>query len=209
MKRWILAFAIMVTAADAMGTASSPIVGAGWDDMKFPANRLATGASNPPTYAQYANDGATSVGVYALRFDYQGTAGNEEQAWFTGQFSHQWREESTINIHAHVSPENTTACNFRLCVEYLLGRPVQNFQATTTTVCATFASDQVILKQQLESIADVVMTGYTLSTMIHGRIFRNSSHSEDTCTATGLWLHELDIHFEIDQPGGSRQRTTK
>lgn len=210
MRQWIPTLAIAATAVVwLMGNEVSPLVGSGWDDLRFPATRLATGAANPPTFAQYANDGATSVGVYALRFDYQAVAGNEEQAWVTAQLPHRWREASTVDIHIHASPSNTTACNFRVCVEYLRGDAEENFEATTTAVCSTFASDQVVLKQQLEEIGELTMTGYKISAVIHGRLYRNSSHAEDTCTATNLWIHELDFHYEIDRPGGSREETAK
>jgi hypothetical protein len=194
-----------ITVTPVMATAASPKYGAAWDDLRFPPGQLAI-PIRAPDFAQFRDDGAGSQGVYALQFGDEAVL--EEQVFFTAQMPHRWREGSEIEIHVHVTPEDATACNYRMCAEYVIGNTDTAFGATTTTICATFASDGDTTVAQYEDIGDIAMTGYEISTIVHIRVYRNSADAADTCNGKYLWLHEADIHYQVDRPG-SRSELTK
>jgi hypothetical protein len=121
---------------------------------------------------------------------------------------HSWLEGSTIHLHIHYSPEDATSCNYRVCTEYLIASAGSNFAATTSELCKTFASSTVALEHTYQDIGDITMAGHTISTMVKGRLFRNSSDAADTCDSKALYLHAFDIHYQRDRPG-SRTEDTK
>lgn len=180
-----------------------------WDDLRFPLTRLATGASNPPTFAQFRDDGGSSVGTYAYSFADQGVAGNEEQVWGAAQMPHGWKLATTIDTHAHITLEDATACNVRLCLEYVRGSNGAGWEATTTTICGDCASGTSASAYAFCDIGDISMAshGY-LSAGVDFRFYRNSSHANDTCNSKAVFVHEVDFHFEIDTVG-SRQELAK
>jgi hypothetical protein len=186
-------------------TLSVPLWGTVWDDLRFPANQLALIGARVPDWVKYQDDGAASRGVYALQFGDE--AVNEEEVGLDAQMPHSWREGTAVQLHIHMSPEDATTCNYRVCFEYTIASTDTNFPATSET-CTTFASDEVALKYQYEEIiSSISMTGETISSMIKGRFYRNSSDALDTCDGKIMWLHELDIHYQRDRPGSRSQET--
>lgn len=173
-----------------------------WEDLRFPTTRLATGASNPPTFTQFRDDGSGSPGVYAYSFADQSNAGNEEQMWGDAQFPHAWKLESDICPHVHYTLEDATACNVRICIEYLRADLSEDFPATTTALCADCASGTSASRHNLCDLGTVSMATFAIvSSMFKFRLYRNSSHANDTCDSKSVFIHEFDIHYQEDTRG--------
>lgn len=60
----------------------------------------------------------------------------------------------------------------------------------------------------MTSFASIAGTGKNISSMLICRLFRNSSHADDTFTGKSAYLLEFDLHFEVDTMG-SRTETAK
>jgi len=183
----------------------APLWGAAWDDLRFPVSAFRLGGSNPPANVQINDNGAGSAGTYALEFEDQ--AVNEEQIWGIAQMPHSWREGSAVGFHVHWVLEDTTSCNVRWCVEYEVLGIGDAPPANTTTDCVDAASGGTAA-QQLDDVESIDMTGGTISDLIAFRLYRNSSHANDTCNGKDAWLYTADIHYQIDRPG-SRLELTK
>jgi hypothetical protein len=208
MNAYLKAAALIIGAIILSGTMASPKYGDGaaWDDLRFPASRFQLGAARPPALVVWATDGAGSQGVLALEFADEPV--NEEQVFFDAQMPHGWREGSQLDVHIHYSPEDTTVCNYRMCVEYMVASIGSNFPANTTVTCVDFASSAIATKHSLVDLIDITMTGETISAVVKGRLVRNSAHVNDTCNGKKLYLHTFDIHHELDRPG-SRSELSK
>lgn len=207
MKRFLDIALILL--ASQLSTMGWPHYGVTWDDLIHPATVLNLGPTNPPERVFWLNDGGTSPGVLALGFEDQVVAGNEEQVWYVAQMPHGWLEGSTTDPHNHWQLEDTTDCNVRWCLEYVLLDVNEAQPATTSTSCADCPSGGDGLKHLCNFFANGLdMTGYRVSALVSSRIYRNSSHANDTCDGKDAWLHTSDIHFQKDRPG-SRNTTTK
>jgi hypothetical protein len=194
--------------SDVSATASSPLWGAAWDDLRRPVTSLLIGASNPPSWIQHNDDGAGSAGTLVLEFSDE-TGVNEEQVWSDYQFPHPWREGSTVYPHMHWNLEDTTDCNVRWCWEYERSALGGSWPANTSTQCADCPSGSSTDPQHCDIWSSgLSMTGYGISTVLKVRIYRNSSHANDTCDSKDALLHDSDIHYQRDRPG-SRFESTK
>ena len=94
-------------------------------------------------------------------------------------------------------------------LEYEWQNIAADFSATTTIYAEESMTDEAD-KHQMTAFAAITGTGKTISSMLVCRLFRNSSHANDTYdngTALALLL-EVDFHYELDTVG-SRQITTK
>jgi hypothetical protein len=198
-------------APNVMATASSPRWGAAWGLLPLPLSTLQPLGANVPTQIKFKDDGSGSAGVFAYRFDDE-TAINENQVGFILLAPRSWLEGTAVMPVVYSTPEDTTVCNYRVCVEYVISTN-GDFPTNTSTVCETFASaasasanQKVLIDGPADTELDV--TGTVFDGIIIGRLYRNSGHAEDTCNAKYLLIHGLGIRYRIDRPG-TRTRTTK
>lgn len=185
-----------------MGSLSSPIYGAAWDDLRVPVNEVTRLGTTDPDWVQFKDDGGTSVGVYALAFDGGGT--RDEEVMFSVQLPHAWREGSAIYPHVHWSPTDATAGNVRWVLEYTVAAVNGTF-GNTTLIAVNDASDQVAGKHQKAIFAPIDMTGKPLSTMLVCRLMREATDAADTYDGHDALMFEVDFHYEIDRPGSRQQ----
>ena len=177
-----------------------------WDDLRVTVNQVKVPAAKYPAWTAY------SAGLL-LGYLYQAVEGNEEEVYFVVQLPHSYKEGSDITPHVHwVGNENATDASeiVRWGLEYEWINMDGSFSATTTIwVDATIEDDEGD-KHFLNSFAAIDGTGKTISSVLICRLFRNSSHENDTYdsgTALAL-LIDVDIHFELDTVG-SRAILTK
>lgn len=181
-----------------------------WEDLRIEPVIRNVGTLNP-AFEQWFTDGSGSRGVYLYSFTDEHT--NEKEINFTAQLPHQWKG-TDIYIHVHWIPYATQ--NSKKVVwglEYNWANFGVAFGNTTIVTSDTTTSEDVNLienKHYITEFAKITPTANQngISSIIIGRIFRNSSDSiEDTYTSkTGLLY--IDIHYEIDG-FGSRELLVK
>jgi hypothetical protein len=189
-----------------------------WEDLRVPLTSGRQGLTNPPSWSQYRDNGAASVGVYTWAFSDQAVAANEEELWFQVQLPHNWKEGTTIKPHIHWGIKTAGAANefVKWGLEYTWAN-IDGTIGTTTIITsdassaatATISGDSTLLinKHYVTDIGDITGTGKTISSMLLCRIFRNSSHADDDL-AQDAYGFEVDFHHEIDTMG-SRQILVK
>ena len=169
-------------------------------------------ASNPPTFAQFVDDGSGSVGVYAYRFDDE-AANNEAQVFFTIQMPHSWIEGTDVYPHIHWAPEDNTSGTVVWGMEYSwveynsttpLSFPSSTIITTTSNSLANDANKHMITP--FASITPSISQD-NISSILVVRLFRNSSNVSDTYTGGAFGL-SFDLHIEKNT-AGSRNEWTK
>lgn len=188
-----------------------------WDDLRVDTLRGTIGASNPPSLAQWRDDGAGSVGVFVYAFGNEIEA-NEEQIYFAVQLPHKYKQGTDIKAHIHWGIKTAGAANefVKWGLEYTWANIDAIFPTTTiitsdasSASTATSSGDTTLLinKHYYTNIGTITGTGKNISSMLICRLFRNSSHADDDL-AQDAYSFEVDFHFEIDTIG-SRQETVK
>jgi hypothetical protein len=189
-----------------------------WDDLRVPLTAKLQGASNPPTFAQYKNDGGTSVGVFNWHFGDQALAANEEQLWFSAQIPHDYKEGTDIVAHIHWTPKVSGGADefVKWGLEYHWTDVGDNFPNTTiitsnaaTGATATTSGDTTLTADEhyVTVIGTISGSGLGISSMLNCRIFRNSSDATDDLAQDAVGF-EMDFHYQIDTMG-SRQAFAK
>jgi hypothetical protein len=174
-----------------------------WEDLRTEITVRSTG-QKAPILAAWLN------GLYLYEFDDAAVA-SEKEVFFAIQMPHAWKEGSTIFPHVHWTNKTAGSAGqvARWGLEYTIAKPSAVFGSTTTIYGETLGSG-VITSANSHLItpigAGIDMTGTTLSTMIVGRLFRNSSHVNDNYAGIGGGL-SFDIHYEVDSFGSSVEYT--
>lgn len=185
-----------------------------WDDLRVEPVARTTG-NNAPAFEKYYDDAAgTSRGVYLYSFD-DAIAANEKEIFFTMQMPHGWAS-TAIDIHVHwVGAVDDTTAEPRWGLEYVWQNIGNVYGDTTTIYAATkYPTDANVTanKHYLTEFAAISpgTTANGLSSVLIGRLFRNSSDAADTYDATGAkcGLLYIDAHYEIDTIG-SRSELSK
>ena len=171
-----------------------------WDDLRVPVTSVRVPGSKAPTWTSY------SAGQL-LAFDYQAVAGNEEEVYFVAQLPHSYKEGTNITPHVHWIPD-TDEATLRWGLEYEWVNVNGSFSATTTIYVDQAVGVDDSDKQFKTIFSAIDGTGKTISSMLVCRLFRNSSHANDTAETIDALLIEIDFHFEMDTVG-SRLVLTK
>lgn len=199
--------ASVVAAPAIAGPGSSPEWEDPWDDLRHPLTTVKLGPANPPQFIKFRDDGAGSNGVYTFAFEDE--AVNPDQAFLTSQGPHGWLEgQSDVCLHFHYGPEDATTCNYRFCFEYAVADIGEAWPANSTIICTTFASSEDNTLHSVQEIGDIDMTGFKISWVLHGRLYRDSTNAADTCDGKDLIVHTEDFHIRLTRPG-SRTETTQ
>lgn len=178
-----------------------------WDDVRNPSSPAGPAVSNP-TVAMFRDNGAGSRGVFSQQFadPAAGTEGND--LMFNCQFSHKLKEGSVavpsiVYPHIHWSPNDAVAGNVGWSLEYSESNPGVAFPQTQV-ITQAIASPAVQYMHQISGLtiggAGLSSTTRQISAMVLSRVARTDVGNIDTYGAV-VWLHEYDIHFEIDTMG--------
>jgi len=169
-----------------------------WDDIMIPGFSTAK-SSNAPTFAVFID------GVYLNYF--ADVATNENQVYFTVQFPHSWKG-TAIKPHIHWSPRSTVSIAAVVrwgleytWVEYNSATP-NTFPATDIVYVDAPCASGSQQKHLIASFGDIIPSTSQdgISSMMVCRVFRNSSHGNDTYTGDAGFL-QFDIHYEKDTEG--------
>jgi hypothetical protein len=188
----------LVFATISHGTMSSPQYGAAYEYVEAPLDHFDGDLALRAARMEFLDDGASSKGVSAWWFADNPTI--ERQLRFR-VVPPRWRRFGADSVPiAYVSAEDTTSCNYKVCVEFVLLEIGKAVPSVTAMECQVFATGGSTQPLQI-TMGSVPGVSTTLDPVLHGRIFRNNSHGDDTCDTKGLWLHSIGVAFQKDRPG--------
>jgi hypothetical protein len=171
------------------------VSGESWDDLRVPGTSVRNGSSAPDLELF-----AGSATLYISSFAGSGPA---EMVYFSVQMPHAWKEGSMIYPHVHWSPTTTGAGGVTWQLEYTLASAVAGIFPASTTLASTSQTTETAWQHQITSFDGIDMTGHTISTMIHCRLFRDPAHSGDTYSSDAAFL-EFDFHYNKDSTGSEQ-----
>jgi hypothetical protein len=189
-----------------------------WDDLRVPLERGQIAGGNTPTWTQFKDNGAASVGVFAYSFADQAVAGNEEEVFFSAHMPHTYKQGTDLKFHVHWSPAVSGGLNefVKWGLEYTwvnidgtFGNTAIATSDASSGATATTSGDTTLTadKHYLTEIATITGTSKNIGSMLICRIFRNSSDATDDL-AQAAFAFEADFHFQVDTLG-SRQEYVK
>ena len=194
----------------AIGTDGNlPLVGTStvWDDIRVePIIKSASAQS--PSYTQWFTNGSGSRGVYLYTFDNAAEVG-EKELRFALQLPHSWAQ-TPIYLHVHWIASTTAASSkVRWGLEYTWAEPGAVFGNTNIVYADTTKSAATGTTQyQHEITAFAALTPTSaqdgLSAILICRVFRNSSHGDDTYTGNAGMLY-IDAHVELNKLGSNTE----
>ena len=171
-----------------------------WDDLRTPSNSVKVqGSSGIPSYAQFADDGSGSTGVYTYMFE----PTDLNQVFFTIQMPHTYKEGTDLVPHVHWAPQSTNGGNCEWKMEYTIAN-IGTVFGDTATVTMLDAADGTINKHQVTTGATIDGSGMDISHMLVCRLYRDGGEGDDTFTGDAAFL-EFDVHFEINTMGSRRE----
>lgn len=183
-----------------------------WDDLRVEPVARTTGA-NAPTFRQWFDDSGigdtgSTRGVYLYEFD-NAVGGSEKELFFTMQMPHAW-DDGEVHLHVHWIAESTAATSkVRWGLEYTWAAVHGTFPATQTIIYADTPESgdtgTTAGKHQITEFA-ALNPPDGLSTIIIGRLFRDSANGADTYTGDAGLLY-IDAHFQLSTLGSTDEYT--
>lgn len=182
-----------------------------FDDLRIEPVARNTGA-NAPTFEKWFDDLAgTSRGVYLYSFDDAALA-TEKELFFTMQMPHSWAGND-IYLHVHWVPAATVnSSDVVWGLEYVWKDIGETFgDSTTITSSLTLVPDDANItagKHYISSFGAITpgASANGISSILIGRLFRNSSNGNDTYT-NKVGLLYVDAHYQIDTLGSTEEYT--
>lgn len=165
-----------------------------FDDIQVPALLLTRGGTGIPALEVFKN------GVYLYTFTDESVAGNEKQLFFTLQLPHSWKAGSVVEPHIHYSPYTNTAGTVRFGLEYVWQSINGVYGATEPIIYVDADKGSLAFAHKIKTFGNISGAGQTASSVIVGRVFRNSSHGNDNY-ADKVFIVSLDFHIEHDKLG--------
>ena len=182
-----------------------------YDDLRIEPIARTTGANAPTFEKWYDDSGNSSRGVYLYSFD-DAVAGSEKEIHFTMQMPHSW-DLATFDLHVHwIGAVNDTIANPIWGIEYVWRNVGSVFGDTkfayTSEHISTDGVDvNVTAHKHYISEFDVSpdSDNSNMSSILIGRLFRNSASSDDTYNAAGAkcGLLYIDGHIRLKSLGSS------
>lgn len=171
-----------------------------WDDIRIAATSGKLAGTNDPIFSKIIDNGAGSRGVYTYLFEYHALAAQEDEIHFTIQLPHGYAEGTDLYPHIHwCSPTTPVNKNIVWALEYTWYN-YKEVIPNTEIITGTFAVSTAF-SQEMAQLSKISGAGKKISSMLSGRLFRNSSSIDDTYTTEGIYLLEIDFHYQSDSPG--------
>jgi hypothetical protein len=180
-----------------------------WDDLRIEPTVRTTGVNSPP-FEKYFDNGSSSRGVYLYSFD-DAIESSEKEIFFNVQMPHSWAQ-TAIYIHVHWLPYAIgSSQTVRWGLEYNWANRGEVFPTTSMVYVSTNEQGDTSLVQNKHYISEFVSMSPTstqngISSVLIGRLFRNSSNASDTYT-NKVGLLYIDVHYEINTIGSSSIHT--
>ena len=188
-----------------------------WEDLRIEPIVRNTGVNNPVFEKWYDNTAGTSRGVYLYSFD-DAIESAEDEIHFTMQMPHEW-DGGSIYMHVHwVGSHADTTATPRWGLEYAWKDVSEVFGDTTIVYTDgknyTASGDDAeitINKHYISKFAALVpgTTADGISSILIGRLFRNSSSDLDTYNVSGnkCGLLYVDAHYQKNSLGSTDEYT--
>lgn len=171
-------------------------IGIVWDDLRIPITAIRVGAAKIPDFGTFLGAGGL------LTYLFSGIT--EEQAYFTVQLPHTYREGSDIVAHIHWSPTTTDVGNVIWGLEYSwASEDGSTFPGVATISSAATAAGGTAWVHHHTDIDTISGTGKKISSMLVCRIFRLTT-GDDTYEFDAALL-EVDLHYQKDTRGSNAQ----
>jgi hypothetical protein len=162
------------------------------DDIRVPVTSTKTGPTDAPTFTTFKSSASTGV------YDYAFAGNKDEELFFTMQVPHSYASGTIFKPHVHWS--KSTSCD---------GSVAWGLEFTFTSIGCEFGPTQTLIgagsstashNHEFTSIGSISGSDIHTSAMLVGRVFRQSSASEDDYS-DDAYLHEIDFHFYSDKHG--------
>jgi hypothetical protein len=175
-----------------------------WDDLMVSADSVRVPTVGGPTWAQMADDGDGSDGVFLPYFH----ADTENSVWFSRQLPHGYKQGTNIEAHVHWVPSESDGPS-RTFVSWGLEYTWININEVFGDTVIAYANetvqdvDPLVLNQHyMTDIVDIAGSGQTISSMIVCRLFRDATGAGETDDFPGTaGLLEFDFHYRADSVG--------
>ena len=198
------------TAWDSTGHQTMAGTAKPWTDIRVEPVARTTGA-NAPTFRQFFDDSGigdtgSTRGLYLYEFD-NAAGGSEKEVFFTIQMPHEW-DGGPIDLHVHwLSESSASSTAVRWACEYNMAEPGATFGAASSIASASMVSGDTGMtagKHQITSLATITPTTSQdgLSTILIGRLYRDSANGADTYTGDAGLLY-IDGHFQLSSLGST------
>lgn len=177
-----------------------------WEDVRVAATSTLASNANPPVYERIINNGKGSRGVMAWFFENVDREQDQQEIFFEVQLPHQWRSGSGIRPHVHWLPtDNSSTGSVRWGLEYSWAGINEPFAPTTII----YGTSRPIKRGEsgfhlITPLPEVDGTGKGISSMLLCRLFRDSSHPDDTYKGWAGFL-EFDFHYEVSSLGSREE----
>ena len=169
-----------------------------WDDLRFPATSIRSGA-NAPTWD------ATHVG-----WSFSNNPPNNQEVQAVCQLPHAWREASTVHAHIHwyLTVGGGGGEDVKWDLLYRVASIGGTFPAGWTTLPTTVdVSGYAVREHIYTDLGDITMAGEGVSCIVDIRLQRDTADAADDHEQDVI-LKEIDFHIRKDA-FGSVQETSK
>ena len=167
-----------------------------YDDIRVPVTSVKAAGTKDPGFQKILDNGAGSVGVYTYHFDKD----IQEELFFTLQIPHSYKSGTNLLPHVHWMPTSTGGGNVVWGLEYSLNHFNNGTFPNTSIVTGTGAAGVVSKTHLLTNLSTGIIGTTGVSSMLLGRVFRDSTNLADTYGADAALL-EIDFHYQIDKLG--------
>lgn len=168
-----------------------------WDDIRTSVNMVRVPGTKAPTWTAYK-------GGQVLAFSDQAVAGNEEEVYFSILVPHDWKKGSNIIPHVHWTPKANEA---NKVVRWGLNYSWFNLGdiiPATTTIYTNSSTNNDLDRHKLENFAELDGTVKDIGSIIICKLFRNSSHGDDSYGDDAYFL-EIDFHYRKSSIGSKTE----
>lgn len=171
-----------------------------FEDLRIDGMSTRVGVTAPTDEVGFRGDAA----FYSRNFVHN----QADEVQFSVQLPHAWKEGSAIHPHVHFSPwaANEGAAAAKFIFEYYIANVNGTYPASPATFPVTKTwTDSNQWKHLIAGgdSAGIDMTGYTLSSILKVRMYRDNTVTNNLADKVALLY--IDIHYEIDALGSDSE----
>ena len=175
-----------------------------WDDLRV--EPIARGGTNAPTYEKWFDNGAGSRGVFVYSF-LNAVLASEDEVFFNMQMPHGW-DGGPIHMHVHwITKTSEANAKVRWGLEYTwtdIGQVFGNTKLDYQSTDVAGNTGVTVYTHYLTEFTDITpsATQDGLSSILICRLWRNSSHADDTYTGDAGLLY-IDAYYQMNSLGST------